>query len=62
VVLLRAHDRIVLIDTGGFSMLAMLIKRFAERGLKPTDITDLLLTHSHHDHSVNGRCLPRPAS
>ena len=53
VVLLRAHDRIVLIDTGGFSMRAMLIKRFAERGLKPTDITDLLLTHSHHDHSVN---------
>jgi Metallo-beta-lactamase superfamily len=23
------------------------------RDLKPTDVTDLLLTHSHHDHSVN---------
>jgi N-acyl homoserine lactone hydrolase len=22
-------------------------------GLKPADITDLLLTHSHHDHAVN---------
>ena len=53
VVLLRAHGRIALIDTGGFSMRTMLIKRFTERGLKPVDITDLLLTHSHHDHSVN---------
>jgi N-acyl homoserine lactone hydrolase len=53
VVLIRAHGRLALIDTGGFSMRTMLIKRFAERGLKPGDITDLLLTHSHHDHSVN---------
>jgi N-acyl homoserine lactone hydrolase len=58
VVLLRAHGRIALIDTGGFSMRTMLIKRFAERGLKPADITDLLLTHSHHDHSVNWPLFP----
>ena len=24
-----------------------------KRGLKPKDVTDVLLTHSHHDHSVN---------
>jgi glyoxylase-like metal-dependent hydrolase (beta-lactamase superfamily II) len=59
VVLLRAHDRIVLIDTGGFSVRTMLIKRFAERGLKPVDITDVLLTHSHHDHSVNWTMFPK---
>ena len=59
VVLLRAHGRIVLIDTGGISMRTMLIKRFAERGLKPADITDLLLTHSHHDHSVNWTMFPK---
>ena len=58
VVLLRAHGRIALIDTGGFSMRTMLIKRFAERGLKSADITDLLLTHSHHDHSVNWTMFP----
>ena len=58
VVLLRAHGRIALIDTGGFSMRTMLIKRLAERGLKPADITDLLLTHSHHDHSVNWTMFP----
>jgi metal-dependent hydrolase (beta-lactamase superfamily II) len=53
VVLVRAHGRIALVDTGGFNMRGMLLKRFAERGLKPADVTDILLTHSHYDHSVN---------
>jgi glyoxylase-like metal-dependent hydrolase (beta-lactamase superfamily II) len=53
VVLLRAKDRVLVVDTGNVSMRTMLVKRFAERGLKPSDITDLLLTHSHHDHSIN---------
>jgi glyoxylase-like metal-dependent hydrolase (beta-lactamase superfamily II) len=59
VVLIRAYGRIVLIDTGNISMRTMLLKRFAERGLKPADITDLLLTHSHHDHSVNWTMFPK---
>src|ERR1700731_4952742 len=62
VVLLRAHGRLALIDTGNMSMRSMLIKRFAERGLKPADITDLLLTHSHHDHSANWTMFPRAGS
>ena len=53
VVLLRAHGRTALIDAGSFGMRTMLIKRLSDRGLKPGDVTDLLLTHSHHDHSVN---------
>ncbi|MGB8894007.1 MAG: MBL fold metallo-hydrolase [Pseudolabrys sp.] len=52
-VLLRVYGRTALIDAGSFGMRTMLIKRLSDRGLKPTDITDLLLTHSHHDHSVN---------
>jgi hypothetical protein len=35
VVLVRAHGRLALIDTGNMSMRTMLIKRFAERGVKP---------------------------
>ena len=62
VVLLRAHGRLALIDTGNMSMRTMLIKRFAERGLKPADITDLLLTHSHHDHSANWTMFPKARS
>jgi N-acyl homoserine lactone hydrolase len=59
VVLIRAHGRIALVDTGGVSMRSMLLKRFAECGLNPADITDLLLTHSHHDHSINWTMFPK---
>ena len=58
VVLLRAHGRILVVATGGFSMRTMLLKRFAERKVKPAEVTDLLLTHSHHDHSVNYPMFP----
>ena len=53
VVLIRSERRVALIDTGGFGYRALLAKRLAERGLKPQDITDLLLTHAHHDHCIN---------
>ena len=39
--------------TGSFGMRRLLIERLEKRGLKPKDVTDVLLTHSHHDHSVN---------
>lgn len=53
VVLLRAADRVALVDAGNFGMRKMLIEQLAREGLKPADVTDLLLTHSHYDHSVN---------
>lgn len=53
VVLLRGHGRVALIDAGTFSMRKLVIDGLARHGLKPADVTDLLLTHSHWDHSVN---------
>jgi N-acyl homoserine lactone hydrolase len=53
IVLLRGHSRIALVDAGGFGIRKTLIGHLESRGLKPDDITDLLLTHSHYDHSVN---------
>ncbi|MGD9802472.1 MAG: MBL fold metallo-hydrolase [Hyphomicrobiaceae bacterium] len=53
VVLLRRRDRVALIDCGTFSMRTLVINGLARHGLKPGDVTDLLLTHSHWDHSVN---------
>jgi glyoxylase-like metal-dependent hydrolase (beta-lactamase superfamily II) len=53
VVLLRGHGRIALIDAGSFGMRPILIPRLKARGVSPPEVTDLLLTHSHHDHSVN---------
>ena len=53
VVIIRAHGRIAMVDVGSFSMRPMLNKRYASRKLDPAAVTDVLLTHSHHDHSVN---------
>ena len=53
VVLLRTAGRVALIDAGTFSMRKLVIDGLAKHGLKPSDVTDLLLTHSHWDHSVN---------
>jgi N-acyl homoserine lactone hydrolase len=53
VVLLRGHGRVALVDTGSFGMRRLLLERLAKRNLRPKDVTDVLLTHSHHDHSVN---------
>jgi glyoxylase-like metal-dependent hydrolase (beta-lactamase superfamily II) len=53
VVLIRGQGRVALVDAGNFGMRKMLIERLHKRGLTPKNVTDLLLTHSHYDHSVN---------
>ena len=53
IALLRGRGRIALVDTGPFGMRGILQERLKARGLGPADITDVLLTHSHFDHSVN---------
>ena len=53
IVLIRGHGRVALIDTGGMGVRGPLIERLKQRGLKPGDVTDLLLTHAHHDHMLN---------
>lgn len=53
VVLISGQGRVALIDVGSFGMRRLLIERLAKRGLTPGDVTDVILTHSHHDHSVN---------
>jgi N-acyl homoserine lactone hydrolase len=53
IALIRGHGRCALVDTGGFGVRKLLIEELAKRGLKPADVTDLLLTHAHHDHCIN---------
>jgi len=53
IVLVRRGDRLALVDVGSFGQRDLLIDQLAERGLAPKDVTDVLLTHSHYDHSVN---------
>lgn len=58
IALLRGHDRTALIDVGAFSYRSMLTERLADRSLALGDITDVVLTHSHWDHSVNWVMFP----
>ncbi len=58
IMLLRGHGRIVLIDTGSFSVRQVLLRRLRERGIARTDVTDILLTHSHYDHVMNWNIFP----
>lgn len=53
IVLLRGHGRVVLVDTGSFSVRRTLLARLAEHGLSRHDVTDVLLTHAHYDHMMN---------
>lgn len=53
VALVRAAGRVALIDAGSFGMRRLVIDRLARLGLAPRDVTDLILTHAHHDHAVN---------
>jgi len=58
IALIRRGDRIGLVDVGSFGQRSLLIEQLGARGLKPGDVTDLLLTHSHHDHSINWTMFP----
>jgi glyoxylase-like metal-dependent hydrolase (beta-lactamase superfamily II) len=49
--LARMPGRVVLIDTGlGDKAGGMLVASLADAGVKPADVTDILVTHSHGDH------------
>lgn len=59
IALIRHGDRLALIDVGAFGHRKVLIAALAERGLKPADVTDVLLTHSHYDHALNWVLFPK---
>jgi glyoxylase-like metal-dependent hydrolase (beta-lactamase superfamily II) len=53
VALVRGQGRVILIDAGNFGMRRLISERLAAHGLTPADVTDVILTHSHYDHSIN---------
>jgi N-acyl homoserine lactone hydrolase len=59
IALLRGHGRVVMIDVGSFSQRGMILDRLRAHGLAPADVTDVLLTHAHWDHSINWVMFPR---
>ena len=53
VALVRGHGHVALVDVGSFNMRKGLIAQLEKRGLEPADVTEVILTHSHYDHSLN---------
>jgi glyoxylase-like metal-dependent hydrolase (beta-lactamase superfamily II) len=58
IALIRCGERRALVDVGSFGQRHLLLTQLAEHGLQPQDITDVLLTHSHYDHSINWLMFP----
>lgn len=59
IALLRGEGRCILIDVGAFGVRKHLAKQLAAQGVRPEDVTDVVLTHAHYDHAVNFTLFPR---
>lgn len=57
--LVEVDDRRILIDTGPMGARDLLRTRLAEAGTEPESVTDVVLTHLHHDHAINWMMFPR---
>ena len=53
VTLIRGQDGLILFDTGGYISRLGLLKALRDRGLAPTDIKTIFLSHLHFDHAHN---------
>ena len=53
IALLRSRQHTILIDVGSFVIRKYLAKRLDSLGVRPEDVSDVVLTHAHYDHSVN---------
>ncbi len=58
IALLQGGGRVALIDVGTFSHRALLIGGLEQHGLSPEQVTDVILTHAHHDHAINWVLFP----
>ncbi|ANN79067.1 MBL fold metallo-hydrolase [Bordetella flabilis] len=56
--LLRGEGRHILVDVGAFGARHLLARQLAELSVSAADITDVVLTHAHYDHSVNFTLFP----
>jgi glyoxylase-like metal-dependent hydrolase (beta-lactamase superfamily II) len=58
IALLRSETHTILIDVGAFGVRKHLAKQLSDHGVAPEDVTDVVLTHAHYDHSVNFTLFP----
>lgn len=58
IALLRGNDKTILIDVGAFGVRRELAKQLKARQVDARQITDVVITHAHYDHSVNFTLFP----
>jgi N-acyl homoserine lactone hydrolase len=58
-VLLRGERKVAIVDVGSFGQRKLIQQQLKAHDLTPADVTDVILTHSHHDHSVNWVMFPK---
>src|SRR3954466_13964022 len=60
VALVRGQGRVVLIDAGHRRMRRVIAERLTAAPMSPSDVTDVILTPPHYDHSMNWPMFFRP--
>ena len=58
VVLLRDGDAVVVVDPGMVAHRGLILDPLAALGISPGDVTDIVLSHHHPDHTMNIALFP----
>jgi glyoxylase-like metal-dependent hydrolase (beta-lactamase superfamily II) len=58
VTLIMDGDLVIVVDPGMVASRAALLAALAEHGPRPGDVTDLVFSHHHPDHTVNAALFP----
>ena len=56
--LIRDGDRVVIVDPGMVADRAQILDPLRDLGVRPEDVTDIVLSHHHLDHNVNIALFP----
>jgi glyoxylase-like metal-dependent hydrolase (beta-lactamase superfamily II) len=56
--LVRDADRVVVVDPGMVADRELILRPMRELGVRPEDVTDVVLSHHHLDHNVNIALFP----
>lgn len=56
--LIRDGDRVIVVDPGMVSDRDLILRPLHELGVRPEDVTDIVVSHHHLDHTVNIALFP----
>lgn len=56
--LIRDADRVVIVDPGMVADRGLILRPLRDLGLRPEDVTDVVVSHHHLDHTVNIALFP----